>query len=186
MTDAAPIDTPKPKRQRNPTTPTTKGKTFMKLKLPDGLTVQQEAYARARAWGMSQKEAIGVITGGKSTEAGTGCHWEKKPEVKNRINQLRQEITERAVEKAAVDRAWVKPTGEYKFDSAGANRSLELIGKELGMFVERKQIEMNPLGSLSDTELARIAAELAAQTGVIDVQATVVPQLTGENVQEQG
>jgi len=30
-----------------------------------------------------------------------------------------------------------QPTGEYRFDSAGANRALELIGKHLGMFKER-------------------------------------------------
>jgi len=28
-------------------------------------------------------------------------------------------------------------TGEYKFDSAGANKATELLGKHLGMFVER-------------------------------------------------
>ena len=28
------------------------------------------------------------------------------------------------------------PTGEYEFDSSGANRSTELIGKHLGMFKE--------------------------------------------------
>lgn len=31
---------------------------------------------------------------------------------------------------------WVE-SGEYKFDSAGANRSTELIGKHLGMFVQK-------------------------------------------------
>lgn len=31
-------------------------------------------------------------------------------------------------------------TGIYVFDSKGANRSLELIGKHLGMFVEKKEI----------------------------------------------
>lgn len=31
-------------------------------------------------------------------------------------------------------------TGEYQFDSKGANRALELIGKHLGMFVEKKEI----------------------------------------------
>jgi phage terminase small subunit len=30
-----------------------------------------------------------------------------------------------------------RPTGEYTFQASGANRSLELIGKELGMFVDK-------------------------------------------------
>jgi phage terminase small subunit len=32
-------------------------------------------------------------------------------------------------------------TGQYKFDSQGANRSLELIGKHLGMFADRLKVE---------------------------------------------
>jgi len=39
------------------------------------------------------------------------------------------------------------PTGEWRFDSAGATRALELIGKHLGMFVER-------VGSPDGTPLA--------------------------------
>ena len=32
------------------------------------------------------------------------------------------------------------PTGEFKFEHAGANRSLELIGKHLAMFTEKKEL----------------------------------------------
>lgn len=32
---------------------------------------------------------------------------------------------------------------QYRFDSAGANRALELLGKELGMFVERVEQDTN-------------------------------------------
>lgn len=32
------------------------------------------------------------------------------------------------------------PTGEFAFDSKGANKSLELVGKHLGMFVERREL----------------------------------------------
>lgn len=34
-------------------------------------------------------------------------------------------------------------TGEYKFDSSGANKSLELIGKHLKMFTDKQEIEAN-------------------------------------------
>ncbi|MDL4842824.1 terminase small subunit [Aquibacillus rhizosphaerae] len=33
------------------------------------------------------------------------------------------------------------PTGEYQFDSNGANRATELIGKHLGMFKDRVEVE---------------------------------------------
>jgi phage terminase small subunit len=34
------------------------------------------------------------------------------------------------------------PTGEYQFDSQGANKSLELLGKSLGIFID-KQVNIN-------------------------------------------
>jgi hypothetical protein len=40
------------------------------------------------------------------------------------------------------------PTGEYRYDGAVANRALELIGKELGMFGERKE-SMSVLRTIS-------------------------------------
>lgn len=57
------------------------------------------------------------------------------------LNRFRQ-ISDRCIQAEPVlsfDKAtgeWV-PTGEYKFDSAGANRATELIAKHLGMFVEK-------------------------------------------------
>lgn len=33
------------------------------------------------------------------------------------------------------------PTGEYQFDSTGANKATELIGKHLGMFKDRLEVE---------------------------------------------
>jgi len=69
--------------------------------------------------------------------------------------------TERAIEKAAVDKAWVmtklrenaeralqsqpvfdsdgNPVGEYRYEGSVANRALELLGKEIGMFIERRE-----------------------------------------------
>lgn len=70
--------------------------------------------------------------------------------------------TERAVEKLAITKEWVierlvenvsramqevevkKPdgtgTGEYKYEGSVANKALELLGKEIGMFIERKEV----------------------------------------------
>ena len=35
-----------------------------------------------------------------------------------------------------------KPTGEYTFDSKGALRALELLGKHIGMFVDKHEVEV--------------------------------------------
>jgi phage terminase small subunit len=83
-----------------------------------------------------------------------------KPQIRARIEELREE----RAEKLSIDADWVlnrlmqvserslsvKPvlkwntetrsmeeSGEYQFDSNGANKALELIGKHLGMFKEK-------------------------------------------------
>lgn len=59
-----------------------------------------------------------------------------------------KEISQRCMEKTPVMRRQgremvqvenVDGEGVWEFDSAGANRSLELIGKHIGMFIERVQ-----------------------------------------------
>lgn len=158
--------------------------------LDNGLTPRQEAYARARAFGMNQQEAMYFATNGKITANGSGSNMEKRyPLVRKRINDLCVEVAARVIESAAVSKAWVttrlmqvaercmqaepvldkegNSTGEYRFDSSGANRALELLGKEMGMFVDRKQVKIETdVATLSDAELTRITTELAAQLGL--------------------
>ena len=51
----------------------------------------------------------------------------------------------------------------FAFDPSGANRALELLGKEQGMFVDRKEIgEPGSFDKLDDDELSRAAAEADA------------------------
>jgi len=52
-----------------------------------------------------------------------------------------------------------KKTGEYKFDSAGANRALELIGKHKGMFIERTA-DVTPIITDEDFEKRKEADRL--------------------------
>jgi len=53
----------------------------------------------------------------------------------------------------------------YVFNAAGAKGALELLGKEIGMFVDRKEIRTGSLDKLTDAELTRLAQEFAAQCG---------------------
>lgn len=54
-----------------------------------------------------------------------------------------KEIAERCMQAEPVlireGNEWVE-SGEYKFDSSGANKSLELIGKHLKLFTDRQEI----------------------------------------------
>lgn len=105
----------------------------------------------------------------------------RKTEVSSRISYLRsviqekQEVaTEVVIQKAALDKAWViaqlmenvsmaksaepvldaegQPTGEYRQNLNAANKALELLGKEVGMFVDRKEIRTGPLDGLPPDE----------------------------------
>ena len=48
-----------------------------------------------------------------------------------------------------------KETGEWRFDSTGANKALELLGKHLSLFTDKFQIEH--IDSDIERELARLA-----------------------------
>lgn len=95
-------------------------------------------------------------------------------------------VTERCLQAAPVlDRKGLPvlvetPEGDlvpaFMFNSMGANRSLELLGKEIGMFVERKEQgrpgEFADLKGKSEAELEQEARELLAagvKQGVIKV-----------------
>lgn len=47
-------------------------------------------------------------------------------------------VAERSMQEVPVLDSEGNETGEYKFDSSGANRSLELLGKTLGIFIEKQ------------------------------------------------
>ncbi len=84
-----------------------------------------------------------------------------RPDVVARVTELQAQAAEVAIAESGINRGWViarlvdaveramaavpvgdrkgKPTRLYRADVAGALRALELIGKELGMFVARSE-----------------------------------------------
>ena len=138
------------------------------------------------------------VTAGVETPIATfaqrGAKLASKPAVQTRIAELKAAAEEQSRKKYAVDRDWVlrklidnanramqaepvmdsdgNPTGEYKYDGATANRSLELIGKEFGMFVQRHE-HRHTLETLTDEQLLarahnaflKLTAIEAAETG---------------------
>lgn len=103
----------------------------------------------------------------------------KNEQIQARVNELRNPIVNAAIQRAAVDRAWVltglkknyeramqeeavldregNETGEYTYEGSVANRALELIGKELGMFVEQRR-ELPKIEDVPDELLREWAA----------------------------
>ena len=92
------------------------------------------------------------------------------------IDRLR-EIVERSMACVPVMGAKGKETGVYSFQGAVANRALELLGKHIGMFVDRKELTVNhtikPGLSLEELE-ARIQRLDALEAGVVDSTGVVI------------
>ena len=167
------------------------------IRTPERLTVQQEAYARCRAMGMDAKEAVMAI--GNVVSASVARNWERTNDpLKERIVELTALCTQNAILKTGLDREWVikrlmsivdrcmqaepvvakdgAPTGEYKFDAGGANTALRMLGDTLGMFKPAERKPEDEYAQLTDADIARIAGELAAQTGLLEApQGTQAP-----------
>ena len=71
------------------------------------------------------------------------------------------------MQKVPVIDAQGNPTGVYRYEGTVANRALELLGKELGMFIERKEItRKSEWDEIDDAdELRRRLLEYAAEIG---------------------
>jgi phage terminase small subunit len=137
---------------------------------------------------------------GPQKARGHGHRLRTREDVQTRIADLlraRERIAEKGMERAIVEtaltKAWVleklrlnaeralqerpvldkdgNPTGEYRYEGAVANRALELLGKALGIFIERRE-EGKPgdFAHLSDEELdAQLSQHLRAR-GLTDRQ----------------
>ena len=86
-----------------------------------------------------------------------------------RIKELTARVTDKAIERAAITKEWVlrelldnaelaKADGSW----AARNRSLELVGKEIGMFGDQEPAKPPRLEDLSSEDLERMLAESIA------------------------
>lgn len=111
----------------------------------------------------------------------------KDADIAQRVTELRINISAAAAKEAGVSKGWVistlkenverslqhepvldskgEPTGEYRYEAGAVNRGLELIGKELGMFVDRKAITVEDLRKMPADALLNLIAGLDADSG---------------------
>ena len=167
----------------------------MSKRLPNGLTVQQDDFARGVAKGMSQTEA--AIRAGYSpkTAESIGSRLSRNVKVAALIESLRNKVAQ----KAEVDLAYVigglkeisdygrskvpivtadgDVVGERVADASAANRALELLGKHLGAFIDRSQIELSD-GTRRHIEriVQIIVDEVDAETAT-----RIISRITGES-----
>jgi len=131
------------------------------------LTPKQEKFVQGLFTGMSQREAYKQAYECKSMKDNTidknAYTLANDTKIATRLKELQDNLAERntlTIEwvlnnlKEVAERCMqaepvmmklgdeLVETGEYKFEHSGANRSLELIGKHLGMFVEKKELNI--------------------------------------------
>ena len=95
------------------------------------------------------------------------------------IERLMENV-ERAMEAIPVLDAAGNPTGKYVYNGNVANRALELLGKEQGMFIERKEIgRPGSFDMLDDEELDSMIEALAAEVIELEQQLPLPPPKKG-------
>ncbi|MBZ4251897.1 hypothetical protein LAJ57_13410, partial [Streptococcus pneumoniae] len=83
----------------------------------------------------------------------------KRPEVIARV----RELVDQAAKNVVLSREWILEqliangiAARNAGDRNAANRAYELLGKEMGMFVDRKEIRTGPLDEATPDELERL------------------------------
>jgi phage terminase small subunit len=143
---------------------------------------KHERFAQELAKGKTADEAYEIA--GYKPDRGNASRLTANDNIKARVD----EILERAATRVEINKAWVLErlvlnvdramqveeikdkdggTGEFKYEGSVANRSLELIGKEIGMFkdkIEHSGPDGGPIEVTSDKDRARALAAFVAKT----------------------
>jgi len=150
---------------------------------------RHERFAQELAAGKSAAEAHRIA--GYKPNRGNASHLQSNQSIQNRVAELLQErenihsqATAKAVEATALTKEWVitklienatramqaeahrgeDGECEYSYNGAVANRALELLGKELGMFIDRKEIgSPGEFERMTDEELLEEVRRQAAE-----------------------
>jgi len=159
--------------------------------MPVLLNPKHERFAQELASGKSAEEAHG-LAGYKASRSGAS-QLKQNLNISNRVAELlieRESIhaqaTADAVKSVGLTKQWVietlmenvaramqaKPVrtddegeaiGEYQYQGSVANRALELLGKEVGMFIDRKEVRTGSLDELPPDTLTQLREQLDAE-----------------------
>src|SRR5450631_1166347 len=134
-----------------------------------------EQFAHLIAKGESPAKAYVLCGYSNNGALQSGNRLLRNPGVSARVEELKTAVSERQVEKIAVDRAWVmamlienvkramqvepvrdregNPSGQYSYQGGVANKALELLGKEFGMFQMKNESPGSVLPAVTKARL---------------------------------
>ena len=128
---------------------------------------RHEAFCQRMALGDNQTEAAKLAGYAASCASVQGHKLMQKPLIQQRVQYLRNLTSDVAIERVTLNKSWVLQKlkdnvteAKAERDRSAVNRGLELIGKELGMFVERKVVGLTDLRHASADELLAAIAEI--------------------------
>jgi len=155
----------------------------------EGMTEKQKMFCMEYTKDMNATQAAIRAGYSEKTAYSQGHDLLKKPEIKAVIDAILakrakdieldenwvlkrfKEISDRCMQKEPVKewdeeaKEW-KESGIWKFDSTGANRATENIGKILGMFIDRKEIkDVTPGREMSLEDMKRLIQLIEEEKG---------------------
>ena len=139
--------------------------------------VRHELFCRGLVAGKTADQAY-QEAGYKASRA-SATRLSANASIRQRVSELHQAVAQAAT----IDRAWVlaqmqalfekttaAPAGGPTWSPATAKGLLELMGRDMGMFIERKIIGIKRLDQMGDDELRQIAGQVIEE---LDAQVTV-------------
>ena len=148
--------------------------------MPKLLNVRQERFAQEIAKGTSTAKAY--VVAGYRHNPGNASNLRRKKHVSTRVADLQDKAleidaktTQMAAEAVSIDKAWVmrgliddRQAAREAQQYANAIRALELLGKELGMFIDRKEVKrVGEIERLDDEALAERIALLSERLALV-------------------
>jgi hypothetical protein len=113
--------------------------------MPELANRRHELFARSLAAGVPSLRAYEAA--GYKPNNGSPYRLQENIRIKQRASELMQETAERALPKFTLTRAWIVEQlienitiAKQNNDLGPANKAIELLGKELGMFIDRKEV----------------------------------------------
>ena len=140
-----------------------------------------ECFAKDVALGKTYTDAYKSIGGKAKDKAKAGAALASHAEIQQRVMELQQRVTDTAVERAPITKGWILDKLRENAEkglalpggSAVANRALELLGKELGMFQDPANKLTRTVRSVTDLSLQELDALLAESLGGRDAGSIV-------------